>query len=156
MENVLTIAIGAIKGTMSGEFSKGQTSEALRKAFIEMNGGSDKLNPKTFVRGNELYSAVEELIPTIVEEGLKDENPIFRLVEYKNIASGDVNEFYTSGEAVFIVADAAAGIRGTFGGAERHRTDQGDPAHRRRDDEDDEGSGRRDRARGHQRFARAP
>lgn len=112
MENVLTIAIGAIKGTMSGEFSKGQTSEALRKAFIEMNGGSDKLNPKTFVRGNELYSAVEELIPTIVEEGLKDENPIFRLVEYKNIASGDVNEFYTSGEAVFIVADAAAGIRG--------------------------------------------
>jgi len=112
MENVLTIAIGAIKGTMSGEFSKGQTSEALRKAFIEMNGGSDKLNPKTFVRGNELYSAVEELIPTIVEEGLKDENPIFRLVEYKNTASGDVNEFYTSGEAVFIVADAAAGIRG--------------------------------------------
>lgn len=112
MENVLTIAIGAIKGTMSGEFSKGQTSEALRKAFIEMNGGSDKLNPKTFVRGNELYSAVEELIPTIVEEGLKDENPIFRLVEYKNIASGDVNEFSTTGEAVFIVADAAAGIRG--------------------------------------------
>lgn len=112
MEEILKIAIDAIKGNLSGNYTKGQTSEALRKAFIELNGGSTKLNPKTFMRGNKLFALVEELIPVMIEEGLKDDNPIFRLVEYKNIASGDQNEFYTEGEAVFVVADAAAGIRG--------------------------------------------
>ncbi len=110
--NVLTIAINAVKGKMSGDFSKGQTSDAIVNALVEMNGGSTKLNPKTFVRGTELYSTVEELLPHIVEEGLKEDNPLFRLVEYRNIAAGDVNEFYTEGEAIFVVADAAAGIRG--------------------------------------------
>lgn len=109
---VVKIAIDAIKGVSSGNYSKAQTSEAIRQALIEANGGSNKLSPKTFVRGSELYSIVEELIPTIVEEGLNDSNPIFKLVEYKNIASGDVNEFCTEGKAVFVVAEAASGIRG--------------------------------------------
>jgi len=112
MENVLKVMIDAIKGTSSGEYSKGQTSEAIRAALIELNGNSAKLNPKTFVRGNQLYALVEELIPTIIDESLNDSNPVFQLVEYKNIAAGDQNEFYTEGEATFVVADAAAGIRG--------------------------------------------
>lgn len=112
MENILKIAIDAIRGNISGNYTKGQTSEALKNAFIELNGGSTKLNPKTFVRGNKLFALVEEFLPTIIEEGLKEDNPIFKLVEYRNIAAGDVNEFYTEGEATFLVADAAAGIRG--------------------------------------------
>lgn len=109
---VVKIAIDAIKGVSSGNYSKAQTSEAIRQALIEANGGSTKLSPKTFVRGSELYAIVEELIPAIVEEGLNDSNPIFKLVEYKNIANGDVNEFHTEGKAVFVVADAASGVRG--------------------------------------------
>jgi peroxiredoxin family protein len=109
---VVKIAIDAIRGVTSSNFSKAQTSEAIRNALIEANGGSEKLSPKTFVRGSQLFSIVEELIPVIIEEGLNDSNPLFKLVEYKNIASGDVNEFYTEGKALFVVAEAANGIRG--------------------------------------------
>lgn len=108
---ILKTAIDAIKGNY-GEFSKGDTSEALRKAFIEMNGGSEKISPKTFVRGSALFALVEEIIPVIIEEGLKDDNPIFKLVEYRNIAAGDVNEFYTEGKAIFTVAEIANGVLG--------------------------------------------
>lgn len=111
MEDILKVAVNTVKGVAS-DYSKGQTSEALRAAFIEMNGGTEKLNPRTFVRGNALFALVEELLPVIIEEGLKDDNPIFKLVEYKNIAYGDKNEFLIEGDALFVVADAAAGIRG--------------------------------------------
>lgn len=109
---ILKVAIDAVKGIGSGNYTTNEKSEALKNSFIELNGGSKVISPKTFYRGSELYSVVEELIPVIIEEGLKETNPIFRLVEYKNINDGDVNEFYTTGKATFIVADAAAGIRG--------------------------------------------
>lgn len=112
MENeVLSIAINAVRGLSSGEFSKGEKSEAIRKALIEMNGGSTKLSPKTFVRGTQLFALVEELIPVIVEEGIKDDALIQKLVEYKNIAEGDVNEFYLEDNSYFMVAQTAKGIR---------------------------------------------
>lgn len=112
MENaVLSIAIDAVRGVTSGEFSKAQTSEGIRKALIEMNGGSTKLSPKKFVRGTEMYSLVEELIPVIIEEGMKDDNPIMKLVEYKNVAEGDVNEFYTEDKSLFVVSQSANGVR---------------------------------------------
>lgn len=111
MENVMKVAIDAIKGVVA-EYTKSQTSEALRAAFIEMNGGSTKINPKTFYRGNQLFDLVQDIIPVMIEEGLNENNPIFSLVDYRNIADGDENEFDTTGVAEFIVADAAAGIAG--------------------------------------------
>lgn len=111
-ENVLEMATKAIRGTVDANFSAGETSEGLRKAFIEMNGGSTKINPKTFVRGNALFALVEEMLPVIIEEGLKDNDFIMNLVDYKNVKDGDLNEFYTEHNAAFVVADAAAGIQG--------------------------------------------
>ncbi len=110
--DVLSVMIGAVKGISMENYSKGQTSEAIRNALIEMNGGSKKINPKTFYRGSELYATVQELIPTIINEGFKDEDPIFNLVDYKNIAEGDEEEFVVEANSLFIVADAANGIRG--------------------------------------------
>lgn len=112
MKEILEQAIRVVKGEVSGEFSKKQESEALRNAFIELNGGSNKISPKTFHRGSQLFSLVEEFVPVIIEEGLKEDNPIFQLVEYRNIADGDQAEFYTTGKAQFVVAEAANGIRG--------------------------------------------
>ena len=110
--DILQVALDTIKGKVAGNFSASDAAESLREAMIELNGGSTKINVKTFHRGNELYALVEELIPAMIEEGLNEANPIFKLVEYKNIAAGDVNEFATEGEATFVVADAAAGIKG--------------------------------------------
>ena len=109
---VLKIMIDAVKGVNMENYSKGETSEAIRNALIEMNGGSKKLNLKNFYRGSQLYALVQELIPAIIDEGFKDEDTLFGLVEYRNIADGDEEEFYVEGNSYFLVADAAAGIRG--------------------------------------------
>lgn len=110
--DILSVAIDLVHGKVAGNYSISDTAESLRKAMIDLNGGSTKINVKTFHRGNELYALVEELIPTMIEAGLQDSNPIFNLVDYKNIAEGDVNEFIAESEATFVVADAAAGIQG--------------------------------------------
>lgn len=109
---VLKMMIDTVKGKSMEGYSKGQTSEAIRNALIELNGGEKKIDMKKFYRGSEMYSLVEELIPVIIDEGFKDEDPIFNLVEYRNIKDGDEEAFYVEGNSLFMVADAAAGIRG--------------------------------------------
>lgn len=108
---ILTVAIDAVKGRTEN-FSAKQTSDDLRNAFIELNGGSTKISPKTFHRGNPLFELVQELIPVIIEEGIQeDTNPLFNLVEYRNVNEGDYPEFDVEGDANFVVASAANGIR---------------------------------------------
>ena len=111
---ILSVAIDAVKGVSDGKFSAKQTSDELRAAFIDLNGGSTKINPKTFYRGNALFELVQELIPVIIDEGINsDENPLFReLVEYRNLKDGDLAEFDIEGDAHFVVATAANGIQG--------------------------------------------
>jgi len=111
-KDLLAVAVDSIRGRLDGNFTTAQASEAMRNCFIEANGGSDKINPKTFYRGNALFDLVQEIIPVMIEEGLKADNPLFQLVDYHNIAAGDESEFITEGVAEFIVADAAAGIQG--------------------------------------------
>lgn len=111
-KDIMKVAIDLMRGKIAGNYSTQDAAESLRSALIEANGGSTKLNIKTFYRGNKLFDLVEELITITIEEGLEESNPIFDLVEYKNIASGDVNEFQFEGNANFVVADVAAGIRG--------------------------------------------
>ena len=114
MDNkILTVAIDAVKGRSMGNYTAADTSESLRNAFIEMNGGSTKISPKTFYKGTPLYALVQELIPVIIEEGIQAErNPLFNLVEYRNIAEGDIAEFDIEGDANFVVASVANGIQG--------------------------------------------
>ena len=114
MENkeILSVAIDAVKG-INGNFSAAQTSEELKAAFIELNGGSTKINPKTFHRGNKLFELVEELLPVMIDEGFKTaDNPLFNHIDYRNIAYGDELEFYLEGNTGFIVAETAPGIQG--------------------------------------------
>lgn len=108
---ILTVAIDAVQGRTEN-FSAKQTSDDLRNAFIEMNGGSTKISPKTFHRGNPLFELVQELIPVVIEEGIKEEtNPLFDLVDYRNTNEGDSQEFDVDCDANFVVASAANGIR---------------------------------------------
>lgn len=110
--NILTIAVNAIKGRAMGNYTTVETSDALRNAFIEMNGGSTKISPKTFYKGTPLYALVQEIIPVVIEEGIKTaNNPLFNHVEYRNIAEGDLAEFDVEGDANFVVASVASGIQ---------------------------------------------
>ncbi|MBO5873874.1 MAG: hypothetical protein J6Q35_02440, partial [Rikenellaceae bacterium] len=109
MDNkILTVAIDAVRGRSMGNYTAADASDALRNAFIELNGGSTKISPKTFYKGTPLFALVQELIPVIIEEGIKAEgNPLFDLVDYKNIAEGDLAEFDIEGDANFVVASVA-------------------------------------------------
>ena len=108
---ILSVAIDAVKGN-TGNFSAKQTSDDLRAALIELNGGSTKLSLKTFHRGNALFELTQELLPVIIEEGIQTStNPLFKLVDYRNLAEGDEAEFVVEGDANFVVATAANGIR---------------------------------------------
>lgn len=110
-KEILAVAIDAIKG-VNGSYSAKQTSDDLVQAFIELNGGSTKISPKTFHRGTPLFELMQELIPVAIEEGLNTEtNPIFGLVDYRNVNDGDSIEFVVEGDASFVVATAANGIR---------------------------------------------
>lgn len=113
MDNkILTVAIDAVRGRSMGNYTAADASDALRNAFIELNGGSTKISPKTFYKGTPLFALAQELIPVIIEEGIKAEgNPLFALVDYKNIAEGDLAEFDIEGDANFVVASVANGIQ---------------------------------------------
>jgi len=107
----LKVAIDAINGKVEG-YSLEQTNQALKSALIEMNGGSNKINIKTFYRGNALFDIVQELIPVMIETGLRADNPLFNLIDYRNIALGDVNEFLLEGVNELVVSNVAKGIQG--------------------------------------------
>lgn len=109
--NVVSLAIDAIRGRVSGNFSAQETSETIRQAMIEMNGGSDKLNIKTFHRGSELYAFVEEIIPYVIEEGLTGSEFFMGMVDYRNMAEGDAPEFVAEDRSEFVVANIGNGTQ---------------------------------------------
>ncbi len=112
MNEVVQLAIDAIQHKVPNQYSENQTSETLRQAFIEANGGSDKFDVKSFRRNPELFDIIEEIIPYISREGLKGDEFFMNYVDYRNEALGDETEFWTKDNNLFLVADAANGTQG--------------------------------------------
>lgn len=110
--HIIKLASDMIRNQVSGNYSVAQTSEALRRALIEANGNTSRVDIKTFRRGNALFDIVEEIIPVIIHEGLNGNEFFYHLVDYRNIALGDEIDFWTEDKAEFIVADAAYGTSG--------------------------------------------
>ena len=110
--DIFSVTKEALSGTAAvGSLVEAQASTKL-KVVTTATSGSTKINIKNFYRGSEVYALIEELIPTIIDEGFKDEDAIFSLVDYRNIADGDEQEFEIEGKSLFAVADAAAGVKG--------------------------------------------
>lgn len=98
------------RGKQILNYSAEDMSDKVRKAFVELNNGSTKINLKNFYRGSELYSLVEEVIPQIIDAGIKEDNALMQYVDYRNIANGDKAEFIIRDKSNVIVASAADGI----------------------------------------------
>ena len=107
--DVVKLALDTLHGNVKGDFSKAEASDTLQQALIEANGGSTVVSPKTFYRGSALYTIVEELMPLLVNEGLTGSEPFMNLVDYRNIAEGDEDRFWTEDKAEFIVSNIADG-----------------------------------------------
>ena len=109
--NTIKVAVDAIGNKVKGNFSSEDTLESLRAAFIDANGGSNKLDIRTFHRGNELFEIVQDILPYITNEGLTGNEFFMSLVDYKNIALGDQNEFWLPDNSTFLVSTGAAGTQ---------------------------------------------
>lgn len=120
--DIIKLALDAMNGRVSGNFSEHDTSESIREALIEANGGSTTINMKTFHRGNALFDLIEELMPHIIEEGLTGDEMFFELVDYRNAAEGDALEFVAEDNSEFIMAEIANGTQAL----RRQRLDAGE------------------------------
>ena len=105
---VLKLGIDAIRGNVSGEFTKADLAQGFVEGLIELNGGSTKLTPKSF-RNPEMFALIEEIIPYIVREGLQGDEFFMNLVDYRSIPDGDMNEFWTEDNSLLLVGNIADG-----------------------------------------------
>lgn len=112
--NLTKLAVDGYKGHVAGDYSVNDTQEALRKALVEANGGSTKLDIKAIRDGrcNGVFAIIEELVNVIHEEGLKGDEFFMNMVEDRNMSLGDTNKFHIERECLFAVADIAEGTQG--------------------------------------------
>ncbi len=108
---VIKLAIDAIQNRVPNNYDKNETSEVLRNAFIDANGGSSKIDYKSFRDHPELYQIIEAIVPTMIEEGFKGDEFFMNFVEYRNLALGDQIDFWTEDNSLFIVSDVAEGTQ---------------------------------------------
>lgn len=108
MKNELVkLMVDTYKGSL-GEFSKEQANETLRKALIELNGGSEKIDPKAFRRNKiEIFEIIEVALDELINDII--DTQFNKFVEVRNLAWGDTNEFILPNNDGFKVAMVANG-----------------------------------------------
>jgi hypothetical protein len=112
-KNLVKLARDIYSNRFSSEkFSKNDGNEALRQAFIDLNGGSTKLDYKALRRnGAEMFEILEQILENTVLEGLPEDNFFKQFVEFKNLALGDQNSFYVPDNTVLVVSEIADGTQ---------------------------------------------
>ena len=112
MNELVKLAVDGYKGNVE-KFSVKQSQEALRQALIEANGGSTVLDYKALRNGKgaEVFAILEEIIPVLIAEELREDDFFMSMVDYRNVAEGDMNEFLVEDSNLFVVAKAADGTQ---------------------------------------------
>jgi hypothetical protein len=102
------------RNSVSGNFSTQDSKEVIRKALIDANGGSDKLNLKALRNGgrNDLFTIIEILIDKTVSEGLEGNEFFKKMVDERNLALGDVPSFVVEPDSILVVSDVSRGTQG--------------------------------------------
>lgn len=113
MNDIVKLAVDAYHGNVE-KYSVGQSMDTLRAALIEANGGSTKLDYKKIRDGKcqGLFTLVENILEKTVVEGLQGDEYFNALVDFRNVAEGDLNLFEVEDSNMFVVADAADGTQG--------------------------------------------
>lgn len=113
MNDIVKLAVDNYHGTVKN-FSTDESNEVLRKALVDLNGGSDKITYKTLRSGasNGLFEIIEEILTRTVNEGLTEDMMFHQMVEFRNIALGDTNVFWVEDANLFRVDEIAEGHQG--------------------------------------------
>ena len=110
--SIVKLATDMLHGKVETYDSK-SSEDVLREALIAANGGSSKLNVKALRRNKvEIFEIIEELVPLMVNEGLKGDEFFMNMVEDRNTSLGDSPLFHIEKECLFAVADIAEGTQG--------------------------------------------
>jgi len=112
-----------LKNNSLVRYSMTDAKEAIRKEFIELNGGKTKLSRRDLrdaeYRG--MFRLLEDIITEIAIEGLDANHQIFNFVDFRNVAKGDELTFKIKGKNLFLVSKVSPGNRGL----RRQRIDNG-------------------------------
>lgn len=111
--DIVRLAVDAYHGVTT-KYSVSESMDTLRQALIEANGGSTVLDYKAIRDGkcNGLFTIVETILARTVVEGLQGDEYFNALVDFRNVALGDKNEFVVEDSNLFVVSDAADGTQG--------------------------------------------
>lgn len=112
-KDLVQVAVDAYKGTPAGGYSVEQSMDAVRNGLIAANNGKDYLDYRDVRDGkcSNLFAIIEEIITKTVIDGLQGNEFFMNLVEYRNLALGDKNEFFTPDDSLFNVATIARGTQ---------------------------------------------
>ena len=113
MNEIVKLAIDAHRGCVE-KYSNSQAMEVLRKAAIEANNGSTKLDYRAIRDGKcpGLFSLIETILNIETVDGLQGDEYFNALVETHNVADGDQNLFIVNDSDLFTVAKVANGTQG--------------------------------------------
>lgn len=111
--DIVKLAVDSYKGSVE-KYSVGQAQDVLRQALIEANNGQTSLNYKDIRDGKcgALFTIIEEILSATVAEGLQGDEFFMSLVDFRNLALGDTNEFVVQDSNLFVIAEAADGTQG--------------------------------------------
>lgn len=112
-KDIVKIGIDAYNGSLK-KYSVQESQETLRKALIEANNGSTKLDYRAIRDGKcpGLFSIVEEILSGTVVDGLQDNVFFNTFVDFRNVAEGDQNLFVVDNANLFVVDDVSDGNQG--------------------------------------------
>lgn len=113
MNDIVKVAVDAYHGNVE-QYSVGQSMDLMRKALVDLNGGSTTMNYKNIRDGkcSGLFTLIEEILSRTVSEGLTGNEFFYNLVDYRNVPEGDKNIFVTEDSNLFVVSDVADGTQG--------------------------------------------
>lgn len=109
--DIVSLALDLTRGRVQGNYSAGESSDVLRQALIEVNGGSSKIDLKSLRRHKaEMFELIEEIMPIIIQEGFRGDEFYMNYVDERNPALGDEITFYADDNSMFVVSEIADGI----------------------------------------------
>lgn len=111
--DIVRLAVDSYHGTPT-KYSVSESMDVLRQAMVEANGGSTVLDYKAIRDGkcNGLFTIVETILARTIIEGLQGDEYFNALVDFRNVALGDKNDFVIEDNNLFVVSDAADGTQG--------------------------------------------
>ena len=114
INEIVRLAVDTYKGKPAGQYSLDEANSVVYNAIVAANNGKNYLDKRDVRDGKcgELFAIIEETIVKTVIDGLQGNEFFMNMVEYKNLALGDTNEFFVPDDSLFYVDEVARGTQG--------------------------------------------